>query len=643
MKFVNSSKQPRSFIVDSHKSPHARLHPVELNAVILEDDFWRIRRQVNNQVMLPAQYNLCEETGRIDNFRRASGRKEIDFQGMFFNDSDVYKWLEASAWSLSSNPDPELEGLIDNVIREIAAAQCSDGYINTYFTFDRADQRWTNYDLHELYCAGHLIQAAIAYYRVAGKTTLLEIAVRFADHICEWFNDDNHDKLFSTGGHPEIEMALVELFRVTGDKKYLLQAQYFIDSRGSRTMGAGISRYNAVYYQDDVPFRQLNRLEGHAVRAVYLNCGAADLVAETGEKSLLVSLNQMWQNMISRQMYINGGLGSRYESEGFGEDYELPNGRAHTETCASIANFMWNWRMLMLKPEGRYADVMELDLYNSILSGASLDGKEYFYQNPLMDDGHHRRKRWFTVSCCPSNISRLLATLPAYLYSVSTEGIWVHLFTTNQATISLVDGQNIRLAQRTNYPWDGDIELTVKDAGKFNLFLRLPGWCNSAWSVTLNGNPVPYTMTEGRYIQIERDWCENDTIKLHLPMDIQRITCHPNVVENQGRVALTRGPLLYCLESVDHPTTDVRHFVLADDTNLNAEFVPDLLGGVVILRGKVGISSDDSDWDDKLYRTNASSGHNQPIQNTNMMAIPYYAWANRTPGPMLVWLRRAGD
>ena len=630
-------------IVDTRHSPHARMWQPALNSIRMDDDFWRLRRELNNRVILPAQYRLCEETGRIDNFRRASGRKIMDFQGMFFNDSDVYKWIEAAAWALSSRLDPELEGLIDSVTEEIAAAQRPDGYLNSYFTFERADERWKNFDLHEMYCAGHLIQAAVAYVRVTGKTTLLDVARRFADHICEWFGPTEKGKHFGTDGHPEIEMALVELFRVTGDTKYLQQAQYFVDVRGSGTLASGFNRNDPSYHQDHVPFRQLNQLVGHAVRAVYLNCGAADLVAETGEPALYEALQRMWQNMTARQMYLNGGLGSRYENEGFGQDYELPNGRAHTETCASIANFMWNWRMLMLDANARYADIMELALYNSILSGVSLDGQAYFYQNPLLDDGSHRREKWFTVSCCPSNLSRLLASLPAYLYSISAEGIWAHLYASNYATLTLQDGREVKLAQRTGYPWKDEIELEVQSAGKFSLFLRLPGWCSADWSIQLNGKPLSATLTKGRYIQIERDWQVGDTVRLILPMLIERMESHPFVVENQGRVALMRGPVLYCVEGVDHPTVDVRQFVLADGRQLKAEFKPDLLGGVTVLRGVVSIPSDEHDWGTRLYRLHAENAGNQAGSDVPLMAVPYYAWANREAAPMLVWLRTKRD
>ena len=367
-------------VVDTAHSPHARLRPVALTAVTLQDTFWTARRAINRRVMIPAQYNLCERTGRIDNFRRAAGTFNGPFQGMFFNDSDVYKLLEAAAWQLADGPDAELEALIDGLIGVIAAAQQPDGYLNTYFMFEREYERWTNFDLHEMYCAGHLFQAAVAHYRVTGKTTLLDVAVRLADHICARFGPEAEGKHFGTDGHPEVEMALVELYRVTHNEKYLNQARYFIAVRGSGRLGKPFGSQNSAYHQDRVPFSELTRLEGHAVRAVYLNCGAADVIAETDDPAIRTALDRMWHTMTTRQMYVHGGLGSRYETEGMGRDFELPNSRAYAETCASVANFMWNWRMLMLDGDSRYADLLELALYNSALSGASLDGHAYFYQ-----------------------------------------------------------------------------------------------------------------------------------------------------------------------------------------------------------------------------------------------------------------------
>lgn len=630
-------------VVDTTLSKYARLKPVALNAVTLNDNFWQPRQQINQQVMLPAQYRLCKDTGRIDNFRRAAGITGGEFQGLFFNDSDVYKWLEAAAWSLANLPNADLETLIDEVIEVIAAAQQPDGYLNTYFMFERAKDRWTDFSLHEMYCAGHLFQAAIACYRTTGKSKLLEVSLRLADHLYDRFGPEETGKQFGACGHPEVEMALVELYRVTGEAKYLELAQYFIGARGSKRITlAPVFGADFAYHQDHVPFRELSRMEGHAVRAVYLNCGGADVLAETGEERLQAALDRMWQNMTTRQMYLSGGLGPRYNNEGFGRDYELRNVRAHSETCAAVANVMWNWRMLALTGQARYADVMEQALYNGTLAGVSLDGRGYFYQNPLSDDGGHRREEWFTCACCPGNVSRLLASLAGYLYSTSTEGIWVHLFAASQATLQLPGGQTVSFSQKTGYPWSGEISLETETAGHFTFFVRRPGWCTQGWSVTINGQVIEPVLSETGYLQIERHWQVGDQVHLSWPMPVRFIECNPNVTENQGRVALMRGPLLYCVESADHPGLDVRRLVLPENPDFKAEFWPDLLQGVVVLQGPAYLPAAESTWGDQLYRVKpaAEAAPSQPVEIT---AIPYYAWANREAGPMQVWLRSDGN
>lgn len=631
------STPPVAVIVDTTRSTHARLRPVPINAVTLEDTFWRPRREQNRKVVIPGQYKLCEDTGRIDNLRIAAGLKQGDFEGFFFNDSDVYKLLEAAAWQLAGVHDPELERMIDSVTEIMAAAQQPDGYLNSYFMGERAKDRFANFDLHEMYCAGHLFQAAVAYYRTTGKTNLLNVAVKLADHLCDYFGDETKGKHFGTDGHPEVEMALVELYRVTGDKKYLDQAQYFVDVRGSGRLGNPFGFQKPVYHQDHLPFRQLTRLEGHAVRAVYLNCGAADIETETHEPALHTALEEMWQNMTQRQMYLHGGLGPRYENEGFGRDYELPNAHAHAETCASVANVMWNWRMLLMTADARFTDLLELTLYNSVLSGIALDGMTYFYQNPLSSDGDHHRQTWFRVACCPSNISRTVASLPGYVYSVSDNAIWTHLYVANAATLTLPDGKSVRVQQQTAYPWSGEVRLQVLDAFDGAINLRLPGWCEQGWTLSVNGQATKPELTEGGYLSLKRAWQAGDVIALSLPMPVQRIECNPIVAENAGRVALMRGPLLYCVESVDHDGADVRNLSLADSAEIKAAYHPDLLGGVTVLQAPAVIHTANQAWEHGLYRSRSSTAAlaEKPI---TMTAIPYYAWANREPGTMQVWL-----
>jgi DUF1680 family protein len=630
---MNDTSTLSAVIVDTSRSPHARLKPVPLTAVTLTDDFWAPRLRLNRQVTLPSQYRLLEETGRIDNFRRAAGKKELPFQGRYFNDSDVYKWLEAVAWTLATRPDPELQQLADTAITAIADAQEPNGYLDTYFALERAAERWTNLrDMHELYCAGHLIQAAVAHHRATGNERLLQIALRLADHICDTFGPPAEGKRPGVPGHEEIEMALVELARATGVSQYRSQAAFFLDMRG-RSLISG-----AAYHQDHQPFRDLSRMAGHAVRALYLNAGATDLYAEMGEPSLRAALDRLWHNMTARQMYVSGGVGPRHAGESFGDDYELPNARAYAETCAAIASVMWNWRMLALDGQAGYADVLERTLYNAVLPGLSLDGKAYFYENPLADDGRHRRQPWFDCACCPPNVARLLASLPGYFYSLSEEGVWVHLYA--QGTLDLPQHAGLHLVQHTRYPWDGEITFQVEGAGHFSLFLRVPAWCEHGASLQVNGQPFPDPLVPGTYVQIRRAWQRGDSVTLHLPMPVRAVACHPYVAENAGRVALLRGPLLYCLEGDDNPGFDLRDGRLPAPASFSAEYLPALLGGVVALRGPAQVVPLEEAWGDRLYRTVSPAPESAPGQSVELTATPYYAWANRAPGPMQVWLRR---
>jgi len=606
---------------------------VPLTAVSLDDDFWAPRLHLNREVTLPLQYRYLEETGRLDNFRRAAGQATGDFQGYYFNDSDVYKWLEAAAWTLATTPDPALTQMVDAAIRVIADAQQPDGYLNSYFIGERAHERWTNLkDKHELYCAGHLFQAAVAHHRATGSEQLLNIARRFADLIVATFGPEAAGKRPGTCGHPEVEMALIELARETGEARYREQAQYFIDVRGRGLIGG------RPYHQDHQPFREMERMTGHAVRAAYLNSGAADLYAETGDPALHQALDRLWQNMTTRQMYISGGIGSRHEGEAFGNDYELPNERAYAETCAAIASIFWAWRMLQLDGDARYADVMELTLYNGFLAGLSLDGRACFYENPLADDGSHRRQEWFECACCPPNIARLLASLPGYFYSVADAGIWVHLYATGKAHLTLPDGRTVDLSQQTLYPWHGAINLQVDGSGEFSLWLRLPAWCESGATLEINQQPFTGTLTPGTYLPIHRTWQPGDQVRLHLPLPVRRVECHPYVQENRGRVALMRGPILYCVEQVDLPGADLRDLVLPADGGIATRFRPALLGGVMTLTGPAMVVPPDTGWSDHLYRTAPPQPPAVSGRPVLLTAIPYYAWANRDPGPMQVWL-----
>ena len=615
----------RSFVIDTTKSPYAKLKTIPISSVKVSG-FWGKRIKILHDVTLPEQYRLLEETQRLYNFRRAAGKVKGDYYGFFFNDTDVYKWQEAVSFSFASyGRDENLEKILDQTIKEVAEAQDEDGYLDTYFTFERKKDRWTNLkDMHELYCAGHLIQAGIAHHRTTVKDTLLNIAKRFADHIDNVFGPGKKE---GTCGHPEIEMALVELYRETGDKRYLNLVKFFIDERGKGLIGG------ETYHIDHKLFRELTEIVGHAVRALYLNCGATDLYLETGEKELMESLERLWKNFVERKMYITGGAGARHEGEAFGEEYELPNDTAYAETCAAIGSFMWNFRMLLAKGEGRFSDIMEQTLYNGLLSGISLNGKEYFYVNPLEDNGEHRRKPWFACACCPPNIARLIASIPGYMYTTSEEGIWVHLYGENEAKIPWGD-KEIKLIEKTNYPWEGNIKLEVKTEGEYKIFLRIPSWAKG-YTIKINGNKINTKEVKNGYIEVENQWKEGDKINLELPMEIEIIESHPKVKDNVGKVAIKRGPIVYCMEQVDNPWGDPRYMEIAD-YNLKAE-PSEILEGIVIIKGK-GKIVDCRIWENNLYLPKEEVKRNK--KEVEFITIPYYAWANREKGPMTVWIRK---
>jgi DUF1680 family protein len=624
-------------VVDTTNSSHAMLRPVPVGAVTISDDFWAPRMRRNHEKTLPSQFEMLRTTGRLNNFLRVAGKFDGPFVGRYFNDSDVYKWIEAAAWSLITTPDPQIEAWIDESIEIIAGAQRPDGYLDTFYELERADQRWTNHDLHEMYVAGHLFQGAVAHYRATGKRSLLEIALRVADHIDDTFGPVEEGKRIGTDGHPEVEMGLVELSRVTGNPKYLKLAQFLVDVRGHGVLGDAYDRFGRKYHQDHQPIREMDEIVGHAVRAVYLNAGVADIAAETGEQALLDALHRLWENMTQRKMYVSGGIGSRYEGEAFGEDYELPNRLAYTETCAAIGSIMWAWRMLLIEGDPRYADIIELQLYNAVLSGVSLDGETYFYQNPLSDEGQHRRAPWFKTACCPPNVARTLASLPGYLYAVRDDEIWVHHYAAGSANLELGTGHSVAIAQRGNYPWNGEIELEVGTAGTFALKLRVPGWYGGGGSLTVNGSAAGGELKAGTYAEIRRTWAAGDVVRLSLPMPVRRVRSHPYVTENAGRIALMRGPLLFCVEQADNPGIELREISVPSSTNFAETFRPELLGGVVTLSGRAVDAHLTGAHADDLYRPAAGENavSTTPVEIT---AIPYFAWANREPGRMRVWL-----
>jgi DUF1680 family protein len=632
-------------VIDVSGSAHAALRPVPISAVTLDGGLWGERARVNAEVTLPSQRRLLEERGTLDNFRRAAGGAAaagLAFRGLEFADTDLYKWIEAASWVLAQRPDEELRRGIEEGVALIEAAQCPDGYLDTHHAGAQRSERWTDLrSHHELYCAGHLLQAAVANHRATGDERLLHVAERCADLLCSVFGPEGSGRRPGIDGHPGVELALVELFRETRERRYLEQARYFFEARGHGLLGD--SRLGPAYYQDELPLRATDRLAGHAVRALYHVVGATDLYLETGDEGLLQVLTRLWSRMVTRQLYVSGGLGARSDTESFGEDLELPSARACSETCAAIGSVMWCHRLLAATGEARYADLLEWTLLNAVLPGWSLDGRGYFYTNPLEDGGGHRRQPWYECACCPPNLARTVAALPGYVYSTSREdAVFVHLYAEGTARLALADGRAVGLSQHTRYPWDGEVDLEVQAEGELALHLRIPGWCEpGAASLVVNGVGLELPLVPGSYAALRRSWRAGDRVRLQLPMPVRFQRCHPAVLENAGRVAITRGPLLYCLEGVDHPAVDLRHVEVAPRRGLSQRWEPGLLGGVVALRGPGSLVQPDDGWEEKLYRPTGTVGGSRR-RELPILAVPYFAWANRAPGPMQVWLR-AGE
>jgi DUF1680 family protein len=640
-------------VVEFASTAYARIKPVPVTAVELRGDFWGRRFDINRTETLPSQWDLLENTNRLNNFRRVFGEYEGPFEGLFFNDSDLYKWLEAASWLVARGPDAELEKRIEEGIDLIERAQEEDGYIDTYFSVDRRDEKWKNLrDLHEMYVGGHLIQAAVAHHRATGNARLLNIAVRFADMLCKRFGPESEGKVEAVDGHEEIEMALIELARETGHSRYLELARFFIKARGHGLLKGG--RFGDAYFQDDVPFDRMEDLAGHAVRALYMACGITDLYLETGEEDLLPRLETLWDRLTASRMYITGGVGSRYDGESIGVDYELPNAQAYTETCAAIASMMWCHRMLAATGDARYVDLFEWTLYNGMLPGWSLDGRAYYYVNPLENDGTHRRQPWYYCACCPPNVARTIASLPGYVYGTDADSVYVHLYLDSDAQLE-VGGKAVRLQQRTQYPWDGAIDLAVEADAEFTLNLRIPGWTQEAAglsaagqgraagvNVSVNGTAVDATANDNGYVAIRRAWKSGDKVRLDLPMNVRVWQSHPKVPDNRGRVALSRGPVLFCVEQADMQGVDLDE-LFVDPANVNAAWEPALLNGVVILKGPAAKRSIDPAWSGHLYRPFGALGESDALSAVSgdplqVVAIPYFAWHNRESGPMKVWL-----
>jgi len=625
------------------------IQPVPFNAVSIDDKFWRRRLDINRTVTIPTDFQKCEETGRIDNFSKASGEMEGEHQGRYFNDSDVFKVIEGAAYSLIDHPDPELDAYLDDLIAKIAASQEADGYLYTARTINErngttdllrpdveGETRWSHLCVnHELYNVGHLYEAAAAHYHATGKRSLLDVALRSADLICDTFGPDG---LHDVPGHQEIEIGLAKLYRITGQEKYLQTARFFLDERGNlaeRTSPTIFSR--PAYMQDHEPVTEQREAVGHAVRAVYMYAGMADVAALTGDVGYISAMDNLWENVVSRKLYLTGGIGARHAGEAFGDDYELPNETAYNETCAAIANIFWNHRLFLLHGDAKYLDVLERTLYNGYISGVGFSGDTFFYPNPLASSGggtfddqsSAQRQPWFTTSCCPTNVVRFFPQLPGYVYAVDGDNLYVNLYIAGEAALQIGDNA-VTVTQTSNYPWEGHIRLQVmpEEPKEFTLHLRIPGWSQGmpvasdlysyvdstagTSGLTVNGEAVALEMDKG-FAVIRRHWQTGDAIELVLDMPVRRVLCHTAVDENVGSVALERGPIVYCIEGVDNGGT-VDDIYLSDDASLTVTWQPDLLQGINTI----------------IWQRNRRT----------VTAIPYYAWAHRGENQMAVWISR---
>ena len=630
------------------------IRPVPFTDVQIGEGFWAPRMEANTRTTVPFALQKCEDTGRIDNFAKAGGLMEGPHEGHRYNDSDVFKIIEGAAYTLALGADADLETTVNGVIEKIAAAQEDDGYLFTTRTIDpehpapaSGPERWSYLDhSHELYNVGHLYEAAVAWYQATGNRNLLEVALKNAELIDQVFGPD---KRSGAPGHQEIEIGLGRLYRLTGEDKYLRLARFFLDERGQ----ADRRKLYGAYSQDHLPVVEQTEAVGHAVRALYMYSGMADVAALTGDPAYLHAIKRIWNDVVAHKTYVTGGVGARHSGEAFGEAYELPNQSAYNETCAAIASIMWNHRLFLLEGDGRYMDVVERTLYNGFLAGVSFGGDLFFYPNPLEADGRFAfnqgaatRQPWFDCACCPSNVARFMPSIPGYAAAWKDQALYVSLYLSGQVVVRR-DGGDVTLDMATRYPWDGQTRIRVEPAepGAFPIYLRIPGWARNeplpgglyqylspaepAVTIQVNNEYVEIDLVKG-YAVLRREWKSGDVILLNLPMSIRRVVCDERVENNRGRVALERGPIVYCVEGVDHQG-HVRHLFLPDDAELGSEFRSDLLNGVEVIKGTAGAAH--------LGEDRATTA----TEALPFLAVPYYAWSHRGVGEMAVWLPRQAD
>jgi len=629
------------------------IEPVSFTDVKVADVFWLPRIETNRKVSIPYAFGKCAETGRIDNFAIAGGLMKGEHRANYpFDDTDPYKILEGAAYSLSVHPDPKLEKYLDELIVKIAAAQEDDGYLFTCRTNNAkklinwfGKERWSKLGgSHELYNMGHLYEAAVAHYQATGKRTLLNVAIKNADFLDTVFGPGKNE---TAPGHQIIEMGLARLYRATGNEKYLKLAKFYLDTRGPD---------GNAYRQAHQRVVEQSEAVGHAVRASYMYCGMADVAALTGDHSYVNAIDRIWNNVVTKKLYLTGGIGARGSGEAFGNNYELPNASAYCETCAAIGNVMWNHRMFLFGGDAKYIDVLERTLYNALISGVSLSGDSFFYPNPLESRGQHKRSPWFGCACCPGNITRFMASVPRYAYAQAGDKLYVNLFVGGSATVRMKNN-TVRIKQRTRYPWDGAVKMTVEPgrSAKFTICIRIPGWArnqpvpsdlyrymspvrsktatsngvnSSDEKVTLkvNGRVFALKLEKG-FARIRRRWRKGDVVELNLPMPVRRVLSHEKVAENTGKVALQRGPIVYCAEWPDN-NGHVLNVVLTDNARLTTEHRKDMLNGITVIRAKAVALSYGKDEKSVLKK------------QQDFVAIPYYAWAHRGTGEMAVWLAR---